>query len=89
MQNRLAAFLMLSCVTVGLTLATAAPPANAGEQPAKTADSSTAKPSRDAPAPGTPDCAAQVWPHFSSDCLRGGSAQVNVRQVNLTTASRP
>ena len=88
MQNRLAAYLVLSCAAVGSMFATAIVPASAGEQPARTADNSTAKPSSDAQPAATTDCAAQVWPHFSSACLRGDSAQVSVRQVNLTTASR-
>ncbi|WP_291864598.1 hypothetical protein [Bradyrhizobium sp.] len=84
MQNRLAAYLVLSCAAFAF-----ATPATAGEQPAKTADTTTAKAPVETSATTPPDCATQVWPHFSSACLRGQSSQVSVRQVNLTTASRP
>lgn len=87
MQNRLAAYLVLSCAAVGFTLATSAVPAIGSDQAAKAADTSTAKPPSDAAT--NPDCASQVWPHLSSVCLRGVSSHVNVRQVQLTTASRP
>jgi hypothetical protein len=89
MQNRLAAYLVLSCAAASLVFANGALPANAGEPPSKTANSAAAKPTVKTSAITSPDCATQVWPHFSSACLRGQSSQVSVRQVNLTTASRP
>lgn len=63
---------------LGIGLAGLATAANTAEP----APSPVGKP--DAVRVQTSDCAQQVWPHLSAECLRNADSKVDVRLVTIT-----